>query len=306
MPGTKTNEHPGTRAVLKHYRMSASKARQVLDLIRDQDVDRANELLRTTEREAATVVGKVLASAVANAVHNEGQDAEDLYVSACYADEGSTLKRWRPRARGRASRIRKRTCHITVIVSRLPDDRLARRRAEREVAGGQRSRRVSESRRRADLSGRLSRRRHAQEEAAAAAAEAEAAAEAQEAEVEDELVDDAVVEQSAEDIVEAAAEADDDDDADAETDGAGADAEAASTESDTGETEADAHDAEAAATDTDETEADAHDAATESDTDESDTETETDDAAGAPEPEPVAEETTEQPTRRRRLRKKDK
>ena len=283
MPGVKTNERPGTRAVLRHYRMSATKARQVLDLIRGQDVDRAAEILRTTEREAATVVGKVLASAVANAVHNDGQDAEELYVSACYADEGTTLKRWRPRARGRATRIRKRTCHITVIVSRLPDDRLARRRAEREVAGGQRSRRVAESRRRADLSGRLSRRRHAQEEAAAAAAEAEAEAEAQEAEVEDELVDDAVVEQSAEDIVEAAAEADDDDDADAETDGP-VPTWRPRTESDTDETEADAHDAEAAATDTDETEADAHDAATESDTDESDTETETDDRRGPPSP----------------------
>ena len=157
--------------------MSATKARQVLDLIRGEDVDRAAEILRTTQREAATVVGKVLASAVANAVHNDGLDAEDLYVSACYADEGTTLKRWRPRARGRATRIRKRTCHITVIVSRLPDDRLARRRAEREAAGAQRSRRVAESRRRADLSGRLSRRPHAEAEAADAAAEAEAEAE---------------------------------------------------------------------------------------------------------------------------------
>ncbi|MHB1777739.1 MAG: 50S ribosomal protein L22 [Acidimicrobiales bacterium] len=203
MPGLKTNERPGTRAVLRHYRMSASKARQVLDLIRDQDVQRATEILRTTPREAAVVVGKVLASAVANAVHNDGMDAEDLYVSACYADEGATLKRWRPRARGRATRIRKRTCHITVIVSRLPDDRLARRRAEREAAGTQRSRRVAESRRRADLAGRLSRRRHAQEEAAAAAAEAEAA----EAAAEEELVDAAATEQEAEDIVEAEDEA---------------------------------------------------------------------------------------------------
>jgi large subunit ribosomal protein L22 len=175
MTATKTNERPGTRAVLKHYRMSASKARQVLDLIRDQDVDRASEMLRSTEREAADVVAKLLASAVANAVHNDGLDAEDLYVSACYADEGATMKRWRPRARGRATRIRKRTCHITVIVSRMPDERLARRRAEREALGAQRSRRVSESRRRADLSGRLSRRRATQEAAeAAAAAQAEA------------------------------------------------------------------------------------------------------------------------------------
>ena len=77
----------------------------------------------------ARVVAKVLASAVANARNNDQLDPDELYVSACYADEGTTLKRWRPRARGRATRIRKRTCHITVIVSRLPEDRLERRRA---------------------------------------------------------------------------------------------------------------------------------------------------------------------------------
>ena len=110
-------------------RVSAYKVRQVLDLIRGQDVDRAAETLSLGDREAPITVGKVLASAVANAVHNDGLDAEELYVSACYADEGSTLKRWRPRARGRATRIRKRTSHITIIVSRLPDERIARRRA---------------------------------------------------------------------------------------------------------------------------------------------------------------------------------
>lgn len=201
MPGIKTNERPGTRAVLRHHRMSASKARQVLDLIRGQEVGRATDLLRTTPREAADVVARVLGSAVANAVHNDGQDAEDLYVSACYADEGATLKRWRPRARGRATRIRKRTCHITVVVSRLPDERLAQRRAERDAAGARRARRVSASRRRADLSGRLSRRRHAQAEAEAArAAEDEAAEEA-----ERELVEEAAAQQAAEDLVEAEA-----------------------------------------------------------------------------------------------------
>jgi large subunit ribosomal protein L22 len=202
MTASKTNERPGTKAVLKYSRMSASKARQVLDLIRGEDVGRAAELLATTSREAADVIGKVLASAVANAAHNDGLDPDELYVAACFADEGATLKRWRPRARGRATRIRKRTCHITIIVSRLPEERLARRRAEREVQGAQRSRRVSESRRRADLSGRLSRRRTAQAEAAA---EAEAA-QAQEEEVESELVDDAATEQAAEDIVESAAD----------------------------------------------------------------------------------------------------
>jgi large subunit ribosomal protein L22 len=128
--------------------MSATKARQVLDLVRGHDIDRAHEILRGTPREAARVVAKVLASAVANARHNDGLDPEELYISACYADEGTTVKRWRPRARGRATRIRKRTCHITVIVSRLPEDRLARRRAQ-EAAGvsGLRARRVAASRR---------------------------------------------------------------------------------------------------------------------------------------------------------------
>jgi large subunit ribosomal protein L22 len=148
VPGVKTNEREGTRAVLRHSRMSAYKARQVLDLIRGQDVDRAGEILSLADREAAATIGKVLASAVANAVHNDGLDPEDLYVSACFADEGGTLKRWRPRARGRATRIRKRTSHITLIVSRLPDERIARRRARAATAGAQRSRRVAGSRRR--------------------------------------------------------------------------------------------------------------------------------------------------------------
>jgi large subunit ribosomal protein L22 len=148
MPGVKTNEAPGTRAVLRHYRMSAYKAREVLDLVRGKDADRAEEILNTTPREAARVVGKVLASAVANARNNDQLDPDELYVSACYADEGTTLKRWRPRARGRATRIRKRTCHITVIVSRLPEERLERRRSRRATeTSGLRSRRVAASRR---------------------------------------------------------------------------------------------------------------------------------------------------------------
>jgi large subunit ribosomal protein L22 len=149
MPGVKTNERPGTRAVLRHYRMSATKARQVLDLVRGKDVDRAHEVLRATPREAARVVAKVLESAVSNARHNDGLDPDELFVSAAYADEGTTIKRWRPRARGRATRIRKRTCHITVIVSRLPEDRLARRQARQAATSGAlRSRRVAASRRR--------------------------------------------------------------------------------------------------------------------------------------------------------------
>ena len=148
MPGVKTNEREGTRAVLRHSRMSASKVRQVLNLIRGQDVDKAAEILSLGDREAAVTVGKVLASAVANAAHNDFQNPDELYVSACYADEGTTAKRWRPRARGRATRIRKRTSHITIIVSRLPEDRIARRRAKQAANTSQRSRRVAGSRRR--------------------------------------------------------------------------------------------------------------------------------------------------------------
>jgi large subunit ribosomal protein L22 len=183
MTATKTNERPGTRAVLRHSGMSASKARQVLDLIRGQDVDRAAEILIGTERGAAEVIGKVLNSAVANAAHNDHQNPEELYISACYADEGTTAKRWRPRARGRATRIRKRTCHITIIVSRLPEAKLEQRRTRMEAVSAHRSRRVDASRRRADLSGGLSRRRARQ----AAAAEAEAAAAESDEEVTDDL-----------------------------------------------------------------------------------------------------------------------
>jgi large subunit ribosomal protein L22 len=113
-----------TRATAKYLRGSASKARAVLDLIRGLDVRRADEVLQFTDRAAAADVRKVLASAVSNAVHNDSQDVEELFVVACYADEGPTLKRFRPRARGRASRINKRTCHITVIVARMSDERL--------------------------------------------------------------------------------------------------------------------------------------------------------------------------------------
>lgn len=133
MTGPKLNEgvllladeaQMSTKATARYLRGSASKARAVLDLIRGLDVRRADEVLQFTERAAAQDVRKVLASAVANAVHNDAQDADELFVLACFADEGPTLKRFRPRARGRASRIRKRTSHITVIVARMSDARL--------------------------------------------------------------------------------------------------------------------------------------------------------------------------------------
>jgi large subunit ribosomal protein L22 len=151
MTGPKTNERPGTRATLKGFHMSASKARVVLNLIRGEDVKYAHEILADTAREAAGVISKVLASAVANAVNNDGLVAEELYVSAAYADEGITMKRFTPRARGRAGAIRKRSCHITVIVSRMDEDRLELLRIARAAsATASRARRVASSRRKGD------------------------------------------------------------------------------------------------------------------------------------------------------------
>jgi large subunit ribosomal protein L22 len=134
--GTKTNERPGTRAQVRYLRVSAYKAREVLDLIRGLHVDDADGVLEFTDRAVATEVRKVLAAAVANAEHNDQIDPNELHVSACYADEGPTLKRWRPRARGRATRIRKRTCHITIIVSRMDAAQLEKRRARADAAVG--------------------------------------------------------------------------------------------------------------------------------------------------------------------------
>ena len=110
--GTKTNERPGTRAQVRHLRVSAYKAREVLDLIRGLHVDDADGVLEFTERAVATEIRKVLGAAVANAEHNDEIDPNELYVSACYADEGPTLKRWRPRRpppapRGSRSRLRR-------------------------------------------------------------------------------------------------------------------------------------------------------------------------------------------------------
>jgi large subunit ribosomal protein L22 len=144
MTGPKLNERDfvrgertGTRASVRGSRMSASKARVVLDLIRGLDVVSADQVLQFTEREAARVVRKVLASAVANAINNDNLDAESLYVRACYADEGPTMRRFSPRARGRATRINKRTCHITIVVDTLDDDalKIVQARRDRAIAG---------------------------------------------------------------------------------------------------------------------------------------------------------------------------
>jgi large subunit ribosomal protein L22 len=105
------------RAQAKYVRQSPYKVRLVLDLVRGLPVDDARSTLDFTNRRAAPTIRKVLDSAVANAEHNFALDAEELFVAEAYADEGPTLKRWRPRARGRATRINKRTSHITIIVA---------------------------------------------------------------------------------------------------------------------------------------------------------------------------------------------
>lgn len=104
------------RASVKYVRMSPRKARLVLDLIRGKHVEEARRILRFTPKAAARDVGKVLDAAVANAEHSLRLPPETLFVTGAYADGGPTLKRFMPRAQGRAYQIRKRTCHIHVVV----------------------------------------------------------------------------------------------------------------------------------------------------------------------------------------------
>ena len=106
-------------ALAKHNfaRISPQKARLVADLIRGKSVDQALEILTFSNKKAAALVKKVLESAIANAEHNEGADIDDLNVAKIFVDEGPTMKRIRPRAKGRADRILKRSSHITVVVA---------------------------------------------------------------------------------------------------------------------------------------------------------------------------------------------
>ncbi|HYI45062.1 MAG TPA: 50S ribosomal protein L22 [Actinomycetota bacterium] len=108
-------------ATARFIRISPTKARQVVDLIRGRHVADARRVLMFTQRAASTPVGKVLESAIANAEHNRGLPTDELVVARAWVDEGPTLRRFRPRAQGRATRIRKRTCHISVVVGR-PDE----------------------------------------------------------------------------------------------------------------------------------------------------------------------------------------
>ena len=103
-------------AKLKGARISAQKARLVADQIRGESVESALEVLQFSKKKAAAILKKIVESAVANAEHNDGLDVDELKISAVYVDEGMTMKRIRPRAKGRADRILKRSCHITVKV----------------------------------------------------------------------------------------------------------------------------------------------------------------------------------------------
>lgn len=104
------------RAVTKYLRVSPQKARLVVDEIRGLPVSKALEVLEFSPKKAAKLVRKTLESAIANAEHNEGADIDELKVETAYVDAGPTLKRWRPRAKGRATSIFKRTSHVTVMV----------------------------------------------------------------------------------------------------------------------------------------------------------------------------------------------
>jgi large subunit ribosomal protein L22 len=115
---TKTSDValPGARAVARHVRISPNKARRVVNLVRGLPAKDALTVLQFAPQAASEPVYKVLASAIANAENNERLDPDSLLVSEAFVDEGPTLKRFRPRAQGRAYRIRKRTCHITIAV----------------------------------------------------------------------------------------------------------------------------------------------------------------------------------------------
>jgi len=115
-----TTEYPSATAKARFVRVSPTKARRVIDLVRGKSVSEALDILRWAPQAASEPVAKVIASAAANAQNNEGLDPATLVVATVYADEGPTAKRIRPRAQGRAFRIRKRTSHITVIVESRP------------------------------------------------------------------------------------------------------------------------------------------------------------------------------------------
>ena len=121
-------------AQVRYLRMTPMKCRRVIDLVRGMDVQPALDQLRFQPQAASEPIAKVIASAAANAEHNRQLDPSTLYISQAYVDEGPTLKRFRPRAQGRAYRIRKRTSHITVVVSVRPSPTPGQGRVGRHVA----------------------------------------------------------------------------------------------------------------------------------------------------------------------------
>ena len=109
-------DQPGAFATARFVRITPMKARRVVDMVRGLPVDEALALLQFAPQAASETIYKVLESAIANAENTEGLKAADLVISVAYVDEGPTMKRWRPRAQGRATRINKRTSHITLVV----------------------------------------------------------------------------------------------------------------------------------------------------------------------------------------------
>lgn len=128
-------DRESTKSVVRYVRVSAHKARPVLNQIRNLSVARAEEILAFSERSVSEVISNCLNSAIANAGNNNGIPREELFVSECFADEGPTLKRFRPRARGRATSIFKRTCHLTVVVSRYTEEEIESLQAHAELKG---------------------------------------------------------------------------------------------------------------------------------------------------------------------------
>ncbi|OBF79957.1 50S ribosomal protein L22 [Mycobacterium sp. 852002-51163_SCH5372311] len=134
---TTTTEYPSATAKARFVRVSPRKARRVIDLVRGRSVEDALDILRWAPQAASEPVAKVIASAAANAQNNDGLDPTTLVVATVYADEGPTAKRIRPRAQGRAFRIRRRTSHITVIVESRPskDQRSSKSSRARRAEG---------------------------------------------------------------------------------------------------------------------------------------------------------------------------
>lgn len=122
---------PGARAVARHVRISPNKARRVINLVRGLPAKEALTVLQFAPQAASEQIYKVLASAIANAENNERLDPDALLVAEAFVDEGPTLKRFRPRAQGRAYRIRKRTCHITIAVEAVQVAAPARKAAKK-------------------------------------------------------------------------------------------------------------------------------------------------------------------------------